>query len=394
MYLTSPNLSGFRRFLHLGYFGCCLNLTGFITLLLFPFISFSQQKEFEQAPKLEIGKYIRQESPNANRVVEIEMNLGEFEILNPWAVEVLETKKIDSIHLVYTDYPKEMDFTELNQNRFGQLFELFPELSAEHYIKWKVLRQTDCHTLEEAKNFFHGFVVYYQDVIKPHLDPIYLKKRKAYFDRKFERAALFSVGVTMGEDSSAYRVMDRQAENWKNIVFVCDWTGSMYPYSLQVLKWQIDRHAHQKVLGYVFFNDGDLKTTKEKVIGETGGIYKSPNALVYTVFDFMKQAKSRGDGGDIPENDLEAVLYAMKEFPQAEEFVLIADNISPVRDMDLLDQVHKPIRIVLNRLNRENVSVQLNQDYVKIALATKGSIHTDDADYLTEEAIRQLEVQD
>ncbi len=350
----------------------------------------AQKKEFEKAEKKDIGRYVPFQQKGEKRV-EIEMNLGEFKILNPWAVEVLETKKIDSVHLVYTDYPKDMDFTELNQNRFDQLFELFPALTSEHYIRWAIFRQTDCHTLEEAQHYFHGFVVYYQDQLKPHLDPIYQKKRKAYYDRKFERQALHSIGVSLGEDSSAYQVIDRQAEHWKKVVFVCDWTGSMYPYALQVLKWQIDKNAHQEVLSYIFFNDGDLKTTDEKEIGHTGGIYQAPNSLVYTVFDFMKQAKSRGDGGDLPENDLEALLFAMEAYPEAQEFVLIADNISEVRDMSLLPHIKKPVRVVLNRLSRNNVAFPPHPDYIKIALATKGSIHTAEADYTTPEAIQAFE---
>ncbi|MCS6832504.1 MAG: hypothetical protein NZ521_02930, partial [Flammeovirgaceae bacterium] len=82
---------------------------------------------------------------------------------------------------------------------------------------------------------------------------------------------------------------------------------------------------------------------------------------------------------------------AQEAYPEAEEFILIADNLSGVRDMALLKNVKKPVRVVLNRLNKGNVKQLIHPHYIEIALHTKGCIHTDDADYTTPEAIRELQ---
>lgn len=363
----------------------------FIMLLLIFSMSgqvIAQKKEFERAIRKDISKYEFAEIKE--KFVKIEMNLGDFRIQNMQAIQVLQSKKIDSIHLVYTDFPKNMDFTELNSNRFHQLFKQFPQLKHEHYIQWTIFRQTACQTLEEASSYFHGFVVFYKDQLKPHLDPVFQAERKEILEKKFERMALQKVGMGIGQDSSTLKVFERNGEKWKNIVIISDWTGSMYPYTLQVLKWQIEQNAHERILGYVFFNDGDMKKTSEKEIGKTGGIYQTPNSNVYTVFNYMQKAKSKGDGGDIIENDIEAILFAQEAYPEAEEFILIADNMSGVRDMALLKNVKKPVRVVLNRLNKGNVRQLIHPHYIEIALHTKGHIHTEDADYTTPAAIEAL----
>ena len=39
-------------------------------------------------------------------------------------------------------------------------------------------------------------------------------------------------------DSVVSAVLDRHLD-WQNMIVVNDWTGSMYPYGAQVLKWQL-----------------------------------------------------------------------------------------------------------------------------------------------------------
>ena len=78
----------------------------------------------------------------------------------------------------------------------------------------------------------------------------------------------------------------------------------------------------------------------------------------------------------LAENDLEAVLHAQHQFPEAESFVLIADNSSPVKDMYLLAQIKKPVRIMLCGANKYDLKKAIQPDYLKIAAATRGSLHT------------------
>jgi len=51
--------------------------------------------------------------------------------------------------------------------------------------------------------------------------------------------------------------------------------------------------------------------------------------------------------------------------------VLIADNNAPVKDISLLKNLHKPVRVVLC-----GVYGNIQTDYLDIARATGGSVHT------------------
>jgi hypothetical protein len=101
--------------------------------------------------------------------------------------------------------------------------------------------------------------------------------------------------------------------NWTDIVAVVDVTGSMQPCAASIYKWMNSSNEKNKYIKYyVFFNDGDDKLNSDKVIGSTGGIYSidanNPNKVLST----MKTAMKNGDGGDIPENDIEAILRAIQ----------------------------------------------------------------------------------
>ena len=50
---------------------------------------------------------------------------------------------------------------------------------------------------------------------------------------------------------------------------------------------------------------------------------------------------------DNPENDLEAIIYAMDRAYNYDEVVLIADNNSSIRDFKLVKQIKHPIRFFM-----------------------------------------------
>ncbi len=79
----------------------------------------------------------------------------------------------------------------------------------------------------------------------------------------------------------------------------------------------------------------------------------------------------KGGGGDCPENNIEALLAAEKKFPEAACQVLIADNWANVKDLSLVEQLSKPVRIVLCGVYDGNVNVE----YLNLARKTKGSVH-------------------
>lgn len=153
----------------------------------------------------------------------------------------------------------------------------------------------------------------------------------------------------------------------------------MYAYTTQLLVWQTQtRKNKDKIKHYVFFNDGDNKQTHQKLIGETGGFYATQGNDIIEAIDMMDICKQKGRGGDFPENDIEAILYAKKTFPDTKEIVLIADNLSKVRDIELLKEVTVPVHIVITHLSNLD---DVNLDYLHIALQTGGSVHIHNSDF-------------
>src|SRR5690606_34139262 len=96
---------------------------------------------------------------------------------------------------------------------------------------------------------------------------------------------------------------------------------------------------------FSFFNDGNNAATKNKKIGKTGGIYFTKS--ISEINKQIKEAMQMGNGGEAPENDIEAILYAIENDNLADEIVLIGDNYSAVRDLELLKEISKPVHVIL-----------------------------------------------
>jgi len=151
----------------------------------------------------------------------------------------------------------------------------------------------------------------------------------------------------------------------------------MRPYVDQLKLWYELSYEEKDPMQLVMFNDGNGMADHEKVIGSTGGIYYCNYCTPLEVFTGIDEAMAAGGGGDGPENDLEAVLNAVKESKNFTDLVLIADNYSSVRDMKLLDQVKVPVKVVLCGVN-----YGAHEDYLTIAYNTGGSIHTIEEDII------------
>ena len=83
-----------------------------------------------------------------------------------------------------------------------------------------------------------------------------------------------------------------------------------------------------------------------------------------------------GSGGDLPENNIEAILRALKKWPDTDSVLMVADAQAPVKDMKILKFVDKPVQIILCG----DISKFIPLDYVRIAKATKGSIITNEGE--------------
>jgi hypothetical protein len=150
-------------------------------------------------------------------------------------------------------------------------------------------------------------------------------------------------------------------------MLVADWTGSMYPYVGQIIRWHKNNMDRNIIKSIVLFNDGDDKIRYgTKKIGQTGGIYYADPNNIDNLLTTVEKAIDNGQGGDSQENDVEAILAGISKYRFQKDIVLVADH-TPIRDIELLYKITKPVHVIL--CNTGNV-----MDYVKLAYYTGGSI--------------------
>lgn len=350
---------------------------------------------------------------------------------NPDKVQVI------AIDLVFTDYPAEDDLKKLNGRRLMNLFKRYPSLEKSNSISWQLIRQTDGAEKENALSLFHGFLIYYkplqdaalikndlsklEEMLTPepgstgkkrkgflagdttHLREQYemeeyifvgkmpVKKAEAYLDID-ERGKLFykdndsvfvyekpspkipgeKVKMKAPDDSAVIKVLDRLP--FPNMTVVADITGSMYPYTGQLLLWLKIHEEELRIKQFFFFNDGDMKDEDMKSPGKTGGIYSTVSSEFDRVESLVYKVMNNGSGGANPENNIEALLQAQSSCNNC-ELLMIADNSSPVSDMILLKQLTRPVHVIPCGIHET-----LNTDLLDIARSTAGSIRLADKD--------------
>lgn len=186
-----------------------------------------------------------------------------------------------------------------------------------------------------------------------------------------------ALSVDRKSDVTVTEVMTRKWDAWKGekVIVVQDVTGSMSSYLTQMLAWN-EQSAAKGVDQYVFFNDGDNKAESKKVIGKIGGVYYLNSSRLIDIQETAQRAAKAGYGGDAPENNIEAAIFAQNKCPECTEIVMVADNYAAVKDISLIKQVKKPIRVVVCGGNGEVV----HSDYLTIAAITGGSVHTSKLD--------------
>ncbi len=201
------------------------------------------------------------------------------------------------------------------------------------------------------------------------ITPDFIKDRSLKIERFIEKHR-----KSYSDDIS--KALDRQ-KDWDGTLVVMDWTGSMYAFGGEVMKWHLLNFQKSKIESFVLFNDGDAKDTYQKTIGETGGIYMQKATNIDQLLRLFELVMARGGGGDRPENDLEAIVKGLEKFPNTKQVILIADNRSCVRDMPMLDKIKVPVKVILCGYSDQ---MGANPDYIQIAAYTGGSVHTAEED--------------
>lgn len=338
------------------------------------------------------------------------------QIKNPEVFWLFESEWIYQVDLVFTRYPYRLadwhtDYNWLLAKRLENLSRLDSSLFSRKDIKWNFILQTDCKTEEDAKQFFHGFVLHLrptesndttdteeiaQEIFKiqkklsgpPKASENILKLAET--DKHIQQITktVYNWESPL-PDSSIYKVFERHPQ-WKKKLVVMDWTSSMYRNGSSIVRWQGQQMDDRAIRHLVLFNDGDRKAYVHKKIGRTGGLYHIVPDSMEQVIELMVKVKRKGLGGDAPENDMEALVKSTRNLKDYGEVVLIPDRQSAVRDIRLIKYLNKPVRIVVfkNKYNASGLGRQKNRGedewihphYLSLASISKGSLHTHNRD--------------
>jgi len=364
---------------------------------------------------IEVPEFIKNTSPS---FAYLENGYALATILNKenWTT-LMNTRQATEIFIVYTKYPQAKEDWLINYHallaaRLKELFAIDPSLNNKN-IQWKIYLQTACPTKELAESMFHGIVIKHvpkqttnnnqvtnnqtnnNQVTNNQTNNNQVTNNQTNNNQTNNPTNNNQTNVTNPQEiiskintfiaqeggateQTVYQVFDRHRE-WKNALVVMDWTGSMYTNGALAVKWHTE-HLQQSGIKYItFFNDGDNKRTAQKAIGRTGGIYFSEVENLNAVLDLFTTVKEAGDGGETEENDIEALVEAIKKYPTFDELILIADNTSCVRDIDLLYKIRFPVRVILCGYNE---MTGVNPQYVDVAMQTNGSLHTINQDLM------------
>jgi antitoxin component YwqK of YwqJK toxin-antitoxin module len=216
---------------------------------------------------------------------------------------------------------------------------------------------------------------------KGNLDGVYKVYNKngefSFESRSTTGPVEFDADIPDTTNNAVFKVMSRNPK-WRKNIIVTDLTASMYPYAKQIHTWLKLFFMKDTAQQYfVFFNDGDHRKDADKKIGATGGIYICKAKTCDDLLTTMKLTIKHGEGGDSPENVVEAILAGLKKVRKPDNVILIADNWAKVRDLSLISRVKVPVRVILCGVYE---GMEINTDYLNIAYKTKGSLHTIEQD--------------
>jgi hypothetical protein len=163
-----------------------------------------------------------------------------------------------------------------------------------------------------------------------------------------------------------------------SLLVVVDLTGSMGPYIAQVLDLMSDLVVKNDpyVCCFSLFNDGNNKPDDKKQVGKTGGItILNDNVTLDKLGKAVIKTMRNGNGGDSPENDMEALLKGLADCNNCRDVLMVADNFATPRDMILLREIARPLHWILC-----GVEGEINVDYLKMVHDNRGFLHTNKSD--------------
>jgi len=368
-------------------------------------------------PKI-LSEYDLTKKPALKQLV-LPMDFANSQLESAFARRVLKDANILHVAYAYSEYSQSVDFDQhkLNQLRLLNLHTALPQLFNQEEMTWQSNKQTAAKNAVDAEKLFHGFVIYFRQkptkksmaaeekyIIKvleeletPHIAHrdlsgtsdthiAFVAEEEAesteivhVLDESLtfvSSEAIFSKlnHFNLNRDTTIFAVFNRNL-HWDKMLINCDLTGSMSPYSAQLFAWHKLNFDKEKIQHFVFFNDGNSTPDAKKKVGNTGGIYHTPASSFKQMKRIALQCMKAGGGGDAPENDIEALLKGFNKCPDCGDVILIADNWANMRDYKLLHQIDRPVRVILC-----GSSFGINTQYLDLARATNGSVHTIEED--------------
>lgn len=375
-----------------------------------------------------VSEFPRDKNIPGRKILFLEMPFNQSSWKSKLNFHIDDETIIESVLLVSTRYASNPSFDQkkLDRQRLFLLHQHYPELFKDELTEWKHVQETAANSPSEGRRLFHGFVIIVREKpgkesmakeiesLKAAFSPVRsfssdssLKKKKEnsknetvlavtrieasdslmYFSYSdgipyLKMTEGYGTTTTAGplpvyipfNDSVVSAVLNRN-KNWKEMLVVCDITGSMSPYTTQLLAWYKLNTGSGKVNNFVFFNDGDMQSNSNKIIGSTGGIYGTAANGFEPVMNTATKAMRNGFGGDCPENNLEALQYGLTNYGDAKEIIMIADNWATPRDLSLTEKINRPVRIIIC-----GGFMGINPAYLDLARKTGGSVHTMESD--------------
>jgi hypothetical protein len=179
-------------------------------------------------------------------------------------------------------------------------------------------------------------------------------------------------------------VLDRN--KFAKPLIICDASDDMRLILDELQAWFVKNEQKNTGAQFVFVNDGDKKPEAGKKIGSTGGFYYTPPLPLDKLMVFINNVLDKGNDEDGPDNYVEALIEGVKLAKEPfGDVVLIVDNHSEPRDMELLPQfTGHPVHVVVFCSIKGGCDHRVcGTDYMKIAWKTKGTLHIDGLDYNT-----------
>lgn len=128
--------------------------------------------------------------------VQIPSSFADRHLQQKLQLDIPAKQQITQIDLVYTRFKANPKFNQqqLNNARIAQLKKAYPEIAAAN-PRWNWIEQTGATSVEEASQYFHGFVVHYAQ-------PADFHALKSYFNDQGNRPKQFTVDNRKGADLS------------------------------------------------------------------------------------------------------------------------------------------------------------------------------------------------